>query len=1087
MELKHFGKPEGNHKSSIYLQEVKHIWEEKDYKSIKTNALWLALVRSNLIKCVLQTLFSLVLLGIDMLTIILFRWYILSFDSDETRKSSLSALTIAVIFFLLKILYLIFAQLNGNYNTILVNKSNYQLICLIYEKVLKAKPATLQYKASEGEIINLMQVDAKKIGSSLEEFSTIVTSPFELIFYTYMLFNYFSYSAFFGLLVLVIFLFINYLLYRILKKQQKQNLKNKDNRMNTTNETINNLKFLKLYAWDEKYLEKLTEKREVELNHLRKINITKMINGGFTTLAPILVAFTTFLGYQKFTREMRIEDILAGLYVFKKLSSTVKNLPVAVYSIMDSLVSMERIEKYIKQEEIDYSRVVNENRVGEEGEGENIKNEIIVDDLSFSWGVCKSNEDENSSMNKEQKKEKLKIEKEINTNNKGFFSRLSNRLSKTTTCHLQEDNYSRNSISSNASNLSQFTDVTVVNELSKSNTLLENTYFEEENQKQIDEKEENEIEIEIPITLSNINLQIKKGQFIAIIGDIGAGKSSLVQAILNNLIFIDSLSENKSTEAEVLDDSTVKKIRVLNSTTPESLNKSKKSIIVNDSISYVSQVSWIENTNLKNNILFNSEYNEERYSKILRICELEQDIKSLYDGDLTEIGERGINLSGGQKARVALARAIYSNKEILILDDPISALDAHVSSRIMYNLSHNEELRLKTKILVTHALQFIHNCDVIIYVNQGRVDWMGAYSELKNQEFYNLLELSLVKKKSQEEKKEEEGKKEEENEEKKDKEMKNKENKFKEKEKKNKQKKKVRKLITEEYRKEGNVENSVYSIYILYMGGVIIFSLLVFFSILVQSTKVFSDLWVIKWQKDKTEENKWMYLYIYAFLGLGSTMLVYCRIFISFTSGLRSSKKIHYEMSEKIINAPINLFHDTKPKGLILNRFSGDVSEVDSSIPQRLLGSIVSGCNFISIIIICSIYSPFSLIFIPFLIYPVYMISKYYNYASLNMIRIQKVIKSPLLSLFSETLYGSSTIRAFNKEEIFIERFQERVDLNFQVNFYKTSSKKWFKMMLGFVCLLYLGFILTITTIFKDSFKPGEIGILLSYSLNLQE
>jgi ATP-binding cassette subfamily C (CFTR/MRP) protein 1 len=132
------------------------------------------------------------------------------------------------------------------------------------------------------------------------------------------------------------------------------------------------------------------------------------------------------------------------------------------------------------------------------------------------------------------------------------------------------------------------------------------------------------------VILKEIDLEIRKGEFIAVIGSIGSGKSSLLQAILNNMLLTVG-----------------------------------KCISFNVKVSYVSQQSWIQNDTLRNNILFNNPYNEVKYNQIIDICQLKNDIELLVAGDMTEIGEKGINLSGGQKARISIARALYSDSDII--------------------------------------------------------------------------------------------------------------------------------------------------------------------------------------------------------------------------------------------------------------------------------------------------------------------------------------------------------------------------------------------------------------------------------------
>jgi ABC-type transport system involved in cytochrome bd biosynthesis fused ATPase/permease subunit len=218
--------------------------------------------------------------------------------------------------------------------------------------------------------------------------------------------------------------------------------------------------------------------------------------------------------------------------------------------------------------------------------------------------------------------------------------------------------------------------------------------------------------------LKNINCEIKQGEFICIIGEVGSGKSSFLQAILNNMLPLSGISGNPR-------------------------------LYVNGSISYVSQIPWIRNATIRDNILFYQPYDEERYNKVIDLAQLRTDLDIFEAGDLTEIGEKGVNLSGGQKARISIARALYSEKDIYIFDDPISALDANVGMKIMKKciIKH---LSNKTRILVTHALQYIPFSNRIIYLNKGELKWMGTYEEIKEQDFYKSFYEKMRKENEEE-------------------------------------------------------------------------------------------------------------------------------------------------------------------------------------------------------------------------------------------------------------------------------------------------------------------------------------------------
>lgn len=182
--------------------------------------------------------------------------------------------------------------------------------------------------------------------------------------------------------------------------------------------------------------------------------------------------------------------------------------------------------------------------------------------------------------------------------------------------------------------------------------------------------------------------------------------------------------------------------------------KNKTSAVeVNGSIAYTQQSPWIRNKIVRENIVYNQPFNYEKYVDTIQYCELESDLSQLKAGDQTEIGEKGVNLSGGQKARLGLARAVYADKDIYLMDDPISALDAHVRKQIINNVYFGV-LKDRTRILVTHAIDFLNQADHIIMMEHGRIKAQGTYDELEQlKEFSDLMDLNQINKEMKKDKK----------------------------------------------------------------------------------------------------------------------------------------------------------------------------------------------------------------------------------------------------------------------------------------------------------------------------------------------
>jgi len=834
-----------------------------------------------------------------------------------------------------------------------------------------------------------------------------------------------------GFIVMILFLIINYYYRKQFSKYLKLYLKMSDKRMRVTTETFNNLKVIKLYGWDRFFLEKIQSARDEELDALNKRYYITTISQTLLWLAPIAMSVSSIGLYQYINKTFKVEDIFTCLAIFTSIQNPMRSLPTTFDIIMETIASMKRIEYFLKLPEIHNDTIIRNDLI--------TKNKgiaIQIDNGTFKWGkIQTSKKVQNSDVLPKSKNVPLKPKlinsyiqlSQIPSNyqplpSKNKNSRLYSDL---------ENEFKQLSPKVEEGNRKLFSFENTSNKLS----LSISSSGPSESKKIINDE----------VYLNNINLTVRKGEFICIIGEVGSGKSSLIQAILNNMM----IEKNNDTK-----------------------------IIVNGTISYVGQEAWIQNNTVQNNILFYHPYNAEKYQKILDLCELKQDLNSLTGGDLTEIGEKGVNLSGGQKARISLARAMYCDNDIYILDDPISALDAHVGKNIMHNCII-DYLKDKTRILATHALQYTSFADRIYYMKNGEINWEGTYEELIHQKFYSQFAEKVNSKINKNENNETSNSNKED--------TKNNNNNSKISKKPLLNKGVVQRITKDEGKEIGQINKKVYISYFSYIGGMNFCLVLLFTLFTWQGLRIMSDLWLGYWSEHQGEKSNAFFFVIYGVTAMGGSLFNYLRTRVITSGSINCSMKLHNQMVTSLINAPINLFHDTVPKGQIFNRLSKDLPTVDTYTMYWFMTLTAFGSSFLGAVFVCSLYEKDCLIFLPLFFIICWFLYRFYINCSRELNRIEGVLNSPILNLVNETIPGTTTIRAYNLQNKYIEIFQNKVDEHYKLLYYINGTGQWYLLCLNLLSILFLAYIVIMTLTHKTKFTPKIIGIILTYSLVLQE
>lgn len=627
------------------------------------------------------------------------------------------------------------------------------------------------------------------------------------------------------------------------------------------------------------------------------------------------------------------------------------------------------------------------------------------------------------------------------------------------------------------------------------------------------------------IALRNITFEARKTELVCIVGKVGCGKTSFLQAILGELHCFEGWAATRG------------------------------------NVAYVSQDMWLMNATLRENILFGHRYDETFYNLTIEACALTPDIALLPDGDQTEIGEMGISLSGGQKARVSLARAVYARADIYLLDDSLSAVDEHVMAHIMdHVLSSKGLLSSKTRIFATNSIHVLERANTIVLLEDGRITQRDTYqnivsstkqSRLKNlidefgrksyegdsatgspqqsnsvstssvtipskplysntltvptrtksrgdaesnisdldenqesaiddaEDFDNDLEpfkhhqrqgsTATLRRAS----------------------LESLDTKFRSKGSLKQSTSKRTKKI-EEKAEQGHVKWSIYAQYIKACGiGSVI--LTIFVVIISSLDSVTTKFWLKHWselnRKNGGNEDVKYYLGVYLAIGVVFALLGVARkAVVRIYCGLNASKKLHDEMLLAVTRSPMQFF-ETTPIGRIINRFSGDVVELDESLPSNFLEMIwVITDILISVCVIVYGSSMILVVLVPLvLIYSYYQ--KYYASASRALKRLLVISRSPIYSHFQETLTGSKTIRAFDQVERFEHINSVNLDYNLRAIFLFRGVNRWLSMRqqtIGSLLTLATALFVTYGAINK-SITPGLIGVVMGYSAALSE
>ncbi|KRF85628.1 multidrug resistance-associated protein 1 isoform X8 [Drosophila virilis] len=848
------------------------------------------------------------------------------------------------------------------------------LINCIYRKALRISNAARK-ASTVGEIVNLMAVDAQRFMDLTTYLNMLWSAPLQIALALYFLWQQLGPSVLAGLAVMIIMIPLNGFIASRIKTYQIRQMKYKDERVKLMNEVLSGIKVLKLYAWEPSFEKQVLDIRDKEIATLRATAYLNASTSFLWSCAPFLVSLVTFATYVLIDENnvLDAKKTFVSLSLFNILRFPLTMLPMLITNLVQTQVSVQRINKFLNSEELDPNNVQHD---------ASKPHPMSIENGHFSWG----DEDE--------------------------------------------------------------------------------------------------------MTLKNINMQVPKNNLVAIVGTVGSGKSSVIQALLGEM---EKISGTVNTVGKM---------------------------------AYVPQQAWIQNATVRDNILFGKPYDRKRYNKVIDACALRTDIEILSAGDLTEVGEKGINLSGGQKQRISLARAVYHNADLYLLDDPLSAVDSHVGKHIFEEvIGPKGMLAKKTRVLVTHGITFLPQTDKIYVMKMGEISENGTYAELlKNRgAFADFLmqhlqegeeeeeELNQIKRQlsqtdpalvapfekaillarteslsdsisvtsadslmggslrrrgkrqdsydsnasaaSLKKKQEVEGK-----------------------------------LIETEKSQTGGVDFAVYKHYIKSVGIFLSVATLVL-NFVFQAFQIGSNLWLTQWSNDKAVEHdtglRNMYLGVYGAFGFGQGLGNYGAAITLFTSSLNASFKVFRQLFNNLMHCPSEFF-DTTPKGRILDRCSNDIHSLDMIMPLNIRMCLSTAFQVLATIVVISISTPIFLAVIVPIGFIYYFAQRFYVATSRQLMRLESVSRSPIYSHFGETVTGVSTIRAYTVQDRFIEESDNKVDKNQVCKYPSLIANRWLAVRLEMVGNLIILFA-SLFAVLGGQTNPGLVGLSVSYALQVTQ
>ncbi|KAJ8520309.1 hypothetical protein ONZ45_g2846 [Pleurotus djamor] len=894
---------------------------------------------------------------------------------------------VAGLFFSNAITYLITGQLWSLATTIVQCRLRLQMNSILFAKTLVRKDVASSSTAnastddskpkadaenkkddeddfsSKAQIMTLMTTDVDRVSDFAWHMFSLIDAPIEIVIGTVFLYKLLGVSSFYGLAVTCLFLPLNHFAGKIVVGAQENLMKARDERVALMNEILGGIRMLKFMAWERSFEAKVLKVREKELKY-QKLNYTiETLWNAIWNGSPVFVTLVSFWHFAVYRGETLTPAIaFTSISIFTEMRFALNALPETFINMLQTFVSLRRIEKYLGGSEV-----------------------ATVHPL--------------------------------------------NQQSKTTA----------------------FQSATVTWPQDRGQASVAPSAASTPRHK---------------FVLVDLSLQFPTGELSLVCGKLGSGKSLLLLALLG--------------EADLLTGQVL-----CPRSPPDSLASFAGDLapgedwVVDGICAYVPQAAWLRNASIKDNILFNLPFDEERYQKTLEACALVSDLEILEDGDQSEIGERGVNLSGGQKARVSLARAVYSRASILLLDDVLSAVDAHTAHHLYHECLTGPLMRGRTVILVSHHVQLCTpGASYIVALENGRVQYQGDRKGFQSSGIMQTLVQSSLQEVGDEK---EEAAIEESTPTSSSKQSASETTVAAP----NVEKKKPRKVVEEEKRAVGRISSDVWSTYVHACGNWSYWAAFIGILFLAALSPVFENGWLRFWsgsaQISETPRTPVFYITVYAIITITGIIIGTIRWFVLYRGSIHASIVLYKRLLETVLFANIR-FHDTVSRGRLLNRFGKDFEGIDSSLSDNFGRSIINGLSVSITVVSVSIVGgwPFVIAVVIFG-YTYYNVAKVYGQTSRDMRRLDSVTRSPLYSIYGETISGVTIIRAFGASSKFLRDMLRCADTNSNPYYWMWGVNRWLSARFNLLSSAIIG-VTAFVTLLTPRVDASLAGFALAFA-----